>query len=104
MHNAYSEVSNKFWANYRQEIDAPYNSMESDEDLDLFATDTSEEENKPVVKVEKKEGEKKKLDLTKIQASAWNMKTFKPYPHRAREGEVPLKLLHGYKIEVVEQT
>lgn len=97
MHSAFFTDKNNDWGNYKQELSAPYNSLESEEDFNILGSESStDDENKKPVVVVKKEGEtKKKIDLTYIAANCWNMNQFKVYPHRAREGEIPVKLLYG---------
>lgn len=41
----------------------------------------------------------KKLDKSLIEFSGWKIDPLAVYPHKAREGEVPLKLLRIPKVE-----
>ena len=44
MHAAYNEKDIVEWARYRQEIDAPFNSMESENEYPIIDSEDSEEE------------------------------------------------------------
>jgi hypothetical protein len=40
MHGAWDDKNNKMWANYKFEVEAPANSQESSDDINLYETDS----------------------------------------------------------------
>ena len=86
------------WANFVPENDAPANSMESEDEFNLYESQSSEDED-AVPHLTKKaiaedpELEKKKFPISILETSGFRLESVKYYPHRAREGDIPYKLL-----------
>ena len=100
MSEAYKEDSMKEWAKYRPQINAPYNSMEEADDLEIIESEDSEEveEKKNSVVVDVKE-DLDAMNPKLIEHSPFRMESMKYYPYKSREGEVPLKLLKVPKLD-----
>ena len=86
------------WANYKPAIGAPYNSMESEEDFNIYESEDSEDPN-AVPYITKKKVEQdpslkdKQFDMRILQTSAFRLESMKFFPYRSREGDIPNKLL-----------
>ena len=94
MIDAYLGDATAEWTTTRQDIDAPYNTMYSDDDKLYHSSDDDEEVEKThaVVKV-KDTGAEFKFDLRLLDVSPFRMEAMKLYPYKFREGETPIKLL-----------
>ena len=91
----------KEWANYKPDVDAPYNSMESDADLEIYESPTESEEEE-VVEVKPDEVSKyKPFNKKLLDVSPFRMEGMRYFPYRSREGEIPLKLLKVQKLDFV---
>ena len=88
--------------NYRQEVDAPQNSWESQEEID-FASDEEEKEEAPIAEPKDRDKKKRKkkeepVKVTKVGAKALHMHGFEPdmlraYPHGVTDGYFPAIVL-----------
>ena len=95
---AYKTESVLEWANYRQEIDAPYCSMYSEEEFPLYDSNESDEiQTYPYIPKDKlaanPELKKKQFDIRLLSSSPWRVESMKYYPYRSNDGDFPLKLL-----------
>ena len=87
------------YANQRPEIDAPYNSMESDDDFIIEESPSSEEIEEQTEHTEVKVKKEKKFDKKLLDTSPYRMESIKFYPYRFREGDIPSKLLKVNKLD-----
>ena len=98
MHAAYNEEDIVWWSRYRQEVDAPFNSMESENEYPIYESNDSDDEIDRVpkpTKYQKKNDEnfkEKQFDKSLIEMTNFRMENMRQFPHRVREGEVPFKL------------
>ena len=83
------------YAKERPEIDAPYNSMESEDNFIIYHS--SDESIELDEEGERKEfiatKDDKKFDKKLLDVSPFRMEAMQHYPYRFREGDVPIKLL-----------
>ena len=95
MAEAYREESMHLWANTEQELDAPYNSMDSKDDYQLYRSDSGDED--PFAPESPLKGKTAKdskwFDERILDVSPFRMESMKYFPFRTREGEMPIKLL-----------
>ena len=82
-------------AKYRQEIDAPLNSMSSGDEPDLYATDTEDEKKKALTKEDMDDPElaRKAFDKSLLNTQPFRIESLRFFPYRQREGSLPLRLL-----------
>lgn len=104
MHGAWNEKNNTMWANYKFEIGAPANSEESSDDCDIYENSSDEidltDTNKP------KEDPKAKfrtLDPVKLKLNNIDLKVMKDFPHKTREGDIPLKVCKVKRTDFFEK-
>lgn len=95
---AYKTESVLEWANYRQELDAPYCSMHSEEEFPIYDSNESDEiQTYPYIPKEKLAAnpdlKKKQFDVRLLESSPWRIESMRYYPYRSRDGDFPLKLL-----------
>lgn len=86
------------WANWKPEIDAPANSMESEDNYQLVESQSSDDSDAlPHLTKEKlkldPELEKKQFPKQDLETSGFRLQAMQYYPYRSREGEIPYKLL-----------
>ena len=86
------------WANFKPDIDAPANSMESEDDLQLIESQSSDDSDAiPYLTKEKlkqdPELEKKQFPKQDLETSGFRLQSMQYFPYRSREGEIPYKLL-----------
>ena len=89
------------WANYRLDCAAPYCSMESDAELDLYQSSTEEEDKKEEVVVVKENAKYKPFDKSLLDVSPFRMEGMKYFPYKSSENTIPIKLLKVQKLDFV---
>ena len=98
---SYSEETIQFHANYKPEINAPNNSVDSGDNFDLYQTSTDDEEffapESPLKGMN--ESDPNWFDEKLLDVSPFRMDKMKYFPYRAREGDIPLKILNKESIE-----
>ena len=108
MTQVYSEAYLEEWADYRQEVDAPYNSNESEDEFHIYQSQDDDEELATASVTSPTSAKHKLTDpLAKekifnkqmVEPSPFRIESVKTYPFKFREGEVPLRLLKVPKIE-----
>ena len=80
------------------EIDAPANSMESEDDFAICESQSSEDPDAvPYLTKDKlakdPDLEKKQFPISILETSGFRLQSMQYYPYRSREGEIPYKLL-----------
>ena len=101
---AYRYDNMQEWANYKLDCEAPYNSMESDADLDLYQSSTEEEEVVEEVVIEKENQKYKPFDKKILDISPFRLEGLKYFPYKSSENTIPTKLLKIQKLSfIIEQ-
>ena len=104
---AYNEKSIQENAYYIQEVDAPFNSMESADDFSLGPdTDSDEAEKFPKTAQKAKndpEIEKKRFDMSLLETWPFKIETVRSFPYRTREGDIPTKLLKYPRLNWIQE-
>ena len=92
---AYNEESMLQYANERPELDAPYNSMDSDDNFNIYDSSSDEDfrdaQDNPLKGVTA--DDPKWFDVRILDISPFRMEAMKYFPYKSREGDIPLKLL-----------
>ena len=106
LREVYSEQYVHQWAEYQLETGAPCNSAESEDDYNLYQTDESEEAEALEGGAKKaKKGDQKDKDtgfnLQLLDPSPFALDSVRTFPHKFREGDIPLRLLKVPKIEFI---
>ena len=89
------------WGDYRPAIDAPNNSMESEEEFYVEESQSSEDENAAISHVQLKKDPalvEKQFDTRILNTSGFRLESMKIFPYRSREGEIPLGVLKVKKV------
>ena len=86
------------WANSKDVLDAPYNTMHSEDDFPLEDSQDSDEQNVfPAIPKDKLLADPslkdKQFDIRLLDTSPYRLESLLYFPYRNREGEIPLKLL-----------
>lgn len=82
----------------------PYNSPESEEDLPIYDSNSSDEIKIDETAVKKDPSMKVKLfDKNILSTNPFRLESIRTYPYRAREGEPPLLLLKKPDIEFIKE-
>jgi hypothetical protein len=94
---AYNSDDNAEWAVYRQDVDAPNPSLESQEDIDFESSSESAGDMIPMPQNRKQKQEMKakpqKIVKESLVLHGFNMEMFRAYPHLLKDGDVPCFLL-----------
>ena len=87
----------------RPEIDAPYNTPESADDYNIYDFSTDEDilnqEENPLKGLDKEDPNW--FDINLLNSSPFRIESVKYFPHKAREGEIPLRLLKEERLELL---
>lgn len=86
------------WANYLPRLDAPYNSMESEEEFPIDDSEESDDKNKipyiPKAKLEENpELLNKQFDDTILKTMPWRIESMRYFPYSGADNTFPVKLL-----------
>ena len=93
MIDAYREETMLEWADVKQELDVPYNSIYTEDEYVVYES-PSDDEVQEIVVVKKTEVQKfKPFDLKVLDVTPFRMESMRYYPYRTKEGDIPLKLL-----------
>ena len=84
INDAYLSEHMREWANYRAEVPAPYNSMDSADDYQIVPSEDSEEEGQVVEEQEVNEEKQREFDFDKeiLEHSPFRMAAMKYYPYK----------------------
>ena len=107
MQEVFTDEYVKEWAKYKQEVDAPYNTLSSGAEPDLFATDTESEGEKKLTKEEMEDPElaRKAFDVNLLKTNPFRPDSLKYFPYKVgKEGEIPWKLLRVPKLDFVAKS
>ena len=87
----------------RPDLDAPYNTPESADDYNIYDFSSDEDllnqDENPLKGVDK--ADPSWFDINLLNSTPFDIAAVKYFPHKAREGEIPLKLLKEERLEIL---